>query len=120
MEVKPFKALIPIDNYLRNHKLQAGDLVCADIIINLQNITNTMVVGISRLKAMTVIEVMSESGLIALSTHPVNSDVRSVTKWLTSGTYNVYIIKQCCLVSDIKQPIVSQGNLFEDGESIPH
>lgn len=118
MELSKFRALIPIEEYLVNHTLQIGDLVCVDTIINLQNITNSMTIAIPRMKRMCIVDI--NEGLITLSTYPINKDVRSVTKTITSGMFTAYVSKICCLVSDIPTPSVSQLNLFNDEESISH
>lgn len=118
MEISKFRALIPIEEYLVDHTINVGDLICIDAIINLQNITNSMTIAIPRMKKMSVIDV--NEGLVSLSTYPVNRDVRSVTKLVTSGMFAVYISKVCCLVSDIPTTTVSQLNLFNNEEPISH
>jgi hypothetical protein len=118
MELAKFRALIPVEDYLVNHSIQVGDLVCVDSIVHLQNITNSMTIAIPKMKRMTVVGVWE--GLITLSTHPINADVKSVTKIITSGMFSTYVSKDCCLISDLPIKTVSQLNLFEDEESIPH
>lgn len=112
MEINTFNALIPIDEYLVDNTLQVGDVILVDGIVNLQNITNTMIIGIARMKPITIIEILHE-GLLALSTYPVNKDIRSITKIATNGMFIAYVRKKCQLAGTVT-PYVTQGNLFAE------